>query len=251
MIFDCFLYAGERSLLKIRCEELHLLSGIGVQVKHVAIESKYTFTGRERKFSLTLAEMQTYGIDWNPLSDLPYSDPWMNEQRQRNAIKSALVNLGAKDDDIVIISDVDEIPRTYAIQHYRQSMGLVALQMDVYCFFLNTIAERQAWRHPKIMSWAYLKDKTPNEVRNGGFNLALMHGGWHFTSMGGPKAVMNKLDSFSHQEPEVQKFNNFDLLESMMDSGTSLWGNKMSVVPDADLPYYVQMNREEFKHLLK
>lgn len=252
MIFDCFLFAGERDLLKIRCEELHLLSGAGIQVKHVAVESKYTFTGKERKFSMTMADIQNYGIDWVPLNDVPYSDPWMNEQRQRNAIKSALVNLGAKDDDIVIISDVDEIPRTYAIQHYRPSFGLCALQMDVYHYYLNTRAEYQSWRMPRIMTWGYLKDKTVEEVRRSGFNIALVNGGWHFTYMAPIENILKKFESFSHQEERVQKFANRYVLQDKMDRLEMLWEfRKMEVVPEADLPYYVQMHKEDFTKLLR
>lgn len=252
MIFDCFLYNGEKSLLKIRAEEFLLLEPLKkyMPYRHVAIESRYTFTGIERKFSMTPEDIERYNIEWFPINDTPYSDPWKNEQRQRNYIKDALIGLGVQDNDTVIISDVDEIPKTYAIQHYRPDMGLAALQMDVYCYYLNSLASRQDWRHPKIMPWSYLKDKTPEEVRNGGFNLAMVNAGWHMTYMGGIDVMLEKFKSFSHQEESVQKFANADVLRTMRHNRTSIWGKDLELAPDGDLPYYVRTNKEEFKSML-
>lgn len=254
MIYDCFLYSGEKELLKIRTEEFKHLEPLKhlLPIKHVVVESEYTFTGKKK--SLDFAFSEEFPADsfiWQPLLDQPYSDPWLNEQRQRNAIKSALAVNGVNDDDIIIISDVDEIPRAYALQHYRPELGICALQMDVYYYFLNTISQRQSWVLPRIMTWKNLKYGTPDGVRKAGFNLCLYNAGWHFSYQGGVDAILAKFSSFSHQEEAVQKFANREVIEKKMKDLEYLWDNtKMYKVPDADIPYYVQQNKERYKHML-
>lgn len=253
MIWDCYLYNGESSLQKIRVKEFEHLLPLKktMEVRHVAIESNFTFTGIEKPFRMTLQEIEEYGIEWFPLNDKPFDDPWKNEARQRNFIKTALISLGVQDDDIVIISDCDEIVRAYAVQHYRPEYGLVALQMDIYYFFLNTIADHEQWRIPKIMTWDYLKSRTPEEVRRSGYNLALVSAGWHYGYAGGINTVLEKFKSFAHQDKAVQQFAKQELLEGKIERAESLWGdNKMDIVPDSAMPYYVQTHMDEFKHMI-
>lgn len=253
MIFDCFTFCGERSLLKLRCEEFKLLEPLKkfMPYTHIAVEGKYTFTGIEKKMSMKMGDIQNYQIDWTPYTERPVEDPWENERRLRNHLLVALQQHRPKDDDIVIISDIDEIPRAYAIQHYRPEFGLVAFQMDVHHFFLNTQESHQTWRAARIMPYGYLKTTTPDKARNSGFNLALVNGGWHFTYQGGIDTIMAKFKSFSHQEEEVQKLANRDDLQLKIDTLTSLWGDKvMKLVPIHELPFYLQQHTNEFSHML-
>lgn len=253
MIWDCFLYNGEKDLLKLRCEEFKLMEPLKafMPYKHVVIESKFTFTGIEKKLTMTMGDIERYGIQWFPYNEKPTSDPWENEKRTRNYIAEALATLNPHPDDIVIISDVDEIPKTYAIQHYRTAFGLTALQMDVYHFYLNTIESVQTWRQARIMPYSHLRDRSPEEVRRSGFNVALVNAGYHFTYMGGIDRVMAKFKSFAHQEEEIQRMADRDELEHKIATCTSLWGDKvMKTVPITELPYYLQSHPEEFRHML-
>lgn len=254
MIYDCFLWNGEKDLLRIRAEEFKLLQPLEkfMPYKHVAIESKYTFTGIQKSYSMTPELIEKYGINWFPLTEAPDIDPWVNERNQRNAIMGALVDLGVTDDDVVIISDVDEIPRVYALQHYAPQMGLVALQMDIYHFYLNTRYQSQTWRSPRILPWSILKETTPDDVRRSGFDLALVNAGWHFTYQGGIDAILDKFKSFSHQEQEVQRHAADDVLRTNRHELLNVWGDaKLDIVPDEDLPYFVRTHREQFNHMLK
>lgn len=251
MIYDCALYNGERDLLKISIEEYRLL-GKSIPVTHVVIEGRYTFTGVEKpKFAMTLTEIDEYGIEWFPLNEFPHSDPWVNEKRQRDFIKTALISLGIQDDDVVVIRDMDEVVRAYAIQHYRQEFGLCALQMHMMYYFLNCLSERAIWNIAKVMTWDYLKDKSPDDVRRSGYDLALVEAGWHFAWQGGVDVMLKKFKSFSHQEPAVQALANKQTLKGKLDRIESLWGEeKLKVVGMGELPWYVQQHPEEFKHML-
>lgn len=247
MIYDCFLYNGEADLLKIRIEEMRQMLQ---PVTFVVVESEYTFTGIKKEFSSRPVIDSDIRINW-VVSGPVTNSAWHNERRQRNAIKSALLTLNASDDDTIIISDVDEIPRSYAIQHYRKEFGLVALQMDMYYYYLNCLSARNEWILPRIMSWEYLKDKEPDDVRRSGFNLCLFKAGWHYCWQGGIDTMLTKFKSFSHQEPEVQALAKRNVLNGKLDRLESLWGDeKFKIVNKEEMPYYVQTHPEEFKHMI-
>lgn len=253
MIWDCAIYNGEEQLLKICCEELKRLEPLKkmLPITHVLIESTHTFTGIEKPLTFKAGNWLDYAIEPFVFNEEPNADPWTNETRQRNYIKDALTILNAADDDIVIIRDVDEVPRAYAVQHYRPEFGLLAMQMDIHYFYLNALASKSNWEKARIMPWSYLKDRTPDEVRKGGYSLALVNAGWHMTYMGGVDAIIKKFASFSHQEKEVQQFARPFIINEKMNRLESLWNeDRLNLVPMTDLPLYVQQHQDEFKEMI-
>src|SRR5438874_7380488 len=124
-IFDCFTYFRESELLKLRCEEL-----LGLNVTHVLVEAPFTHTGDakplyyEEKKSL-FGRYNIFGVAQEYMPNT--GDAWDNEGWQRDTILECLQHLKANDDDIVIISDLDEIPRWQAVQFYESRMGIASL----------------------------------------------------------------------------------------------------------------------------
>lgn len=257
MIYDCFLYNGEADLLKIRLDEFSRLSPLKITmpVTHIIIEGAYTFTGI-RKSEDEMNNIPDVVLDpsnhaWMFTYDKVSADPWKNEEGQRNMIKDILERFHPEDNDIIIISDVDEIPRAYAVQHYRPEFGLCSLQMNQYYYYLNCLADRNGWILPKIMTWSYLKDKTPDEVRRSGFNLCMWQAGWHYSYMGGVSEMIRKFKSFSHQEPEIQALADERILQNKLSKLESLWAtNKLNLVGIDDAPFFVQQKRDQFKHMI-
>lgn len=249
-IFDCFLYNNEDvDLFKIRQSELAMLKTNMVDIVHIACSSEKTFTGLPKE--LHDFKNLPFNINFCPKFE-PSNTPWRNETIQRNCLKTLIELASPQDDDIVIISDYDEIPSAHAVQFYRPEYGLVALQQDMYYFYLNTLHSRQSWRSARIMSWGYLKDKEPDDVRRSGFNLALMHGGQHYSYTGGIQTMLNKFKSFSHQEEAVQKVGTEVILKEKMSRLECPWNNEpLHVVPiDDSMPWYVRSHQEELKSML-
>ena len=200
MIWDCFTYNGENDLLKIRCEELRNLN-----VTHILIESNYTFTGKWKE--LKYKKDNNYNIEYFVANHMPNNGiAWDNESAQRNYILNALQILGADDNDIVIISDVDEIVKESVIKNYNPISSLTAFKMDTYRYYFNCLEGKQNWNMARIMNYSYLKNKTPNEVRNSGFERIIEDGGWHFSYMGGYDKIIEKIESFSHTELNTEDF---------------------------------------------
>src|SRR6478609_5562557 len=154
-IFDCFTFHNELALLKIRCEELK-----GLEVTHVLVEATRTFTGKDKP--LTFFQNRESFSEYNIhhfVSDtlVENGNPWDNETSQRDYILEALLILGAKDEDLVMISDADEIPRKEALEKYVPNDDLTAIIMDKFGYYLNCMECRQGWERARIMKVSHLK----------------------------------------------------------------------------------------------
>jgi len=249
MIWDTFLYNGERQCLEIRCEEL-----LPLNVTHVLIESCFTFSGHPNSLKYwDFPNLYSYNIKPFICNNVPNNgNAWDNEICQRNYILNALKSLGAKDDDIVIISDADEVPKMEAVKEYKSDNGLTALFMSNYWYKFNMLTENKKWVAPKITTYGYLKTTTPNEVRNSGFPSAIENGGWHWSYLGDANYIINKIQSFSHQEFNKEQYINKEEIERKIQNGLSLWGESKfeKVEIDDTFPSYLRNNQEKFKHLI-
>lgn len=249
MIYDCFTYFNEKEILEIRINELAPLNPV-----HILIESKYTFTGKEKNLDYADGDFK-YDSVINFCADVPNNgNPWDNEFSQRNYIKTALQTFNPKDDDIIIISDVDEIPRCESVVTYLPQMKQTFLMMNHYGGYLNLIYGRNSWPYCKITTWGLLKNTTPNSVRlDGNDNSALQDAGWHFGWMGGIERAMTKFKSFSHQESEIQQYADYEKLKSRLENGQSIFGNDFIEICEIDQTYpkYIKDNLAKFDKMIK
>lgn len=106
-IFDCLLFNNELDLLEIRCNELK-----GVVDVHVLCESKITFTALNKplNFKENQRKFNDFNISYKETPPLNFGWSWGNEWFQRNYIYENLLSLNPEPDDIVLLSDTDEIP---------------------------------------------------------------------------------------------------------------------------------------------
>ena len=250
MIYDCFTFYNELDLLRIRCEELK-----GKDVCHVLVESPWTFSGIEKTlyFDDHQMQFQEYPIMHLVAQDMPNNgNAWDNEAYQRNYIMEALKHY-AKDDDIVIISDLDEIPMKEAVLKYNSDMGITSLLMDLYYYWLNCRGGVQTWPVAKILTVEMLRQSTPNEIRNGGFQSQIPNAGHHFGYLGDVNFIINKLKSFSHQEYNIPEFTDPEKIAKKLELGEALINeNKFEFIEINDsYPAFIRQNEDLFKHLIK
>ena len=123
-IYDCFMYYDEDLLLDFR---LNYLSPY--VHKFVIVEANYTHSGKKRKFQFNINKYSKFKdkIIYIPIYKKPKKlnsiikedsdrdkdrkyiiNGYLRENFQRNQIQLGLNE--AKDEDIIIISDLDEIP---------------------------------------------------------------------------------------------------------------------------------------------
>ncbi|HYC01522.1 MAG TPA: hypothetical protein VEC57_20490 [Candidatus Limnocylindrales bacterium] len=221
-IFDCFTFFNEFDLLDIRLAELG-----PVVDRFVLIEADRTHQGQRKPlyFQQRRHEYDSHGdrIAAFVVDDMPpfAGDPWALERHQRARTGSFLEALGARPDDLVLISDVDEIPRAAsipaAVDMVRRRKFAVFVQR-LYRFYLNNVTRDDehlcGWCGTVACLYSQLSMYNAERVRGRWCNGGQFHrfagwsrrrrciadAGWHFTSMGGPTLLRYKLQSFAHPE---------------------------------------------------
>jgi beta-1,4-mannosyl-glycoprotein beta-1,4-N-acetylglucosaminyltransferase len=251
-IYDCFLFCDEFELLQIRLEELF------DQVDYfVLMEAGETFQGEKKNYNFSqykkYFEKYISKIIRVPMTELrPYMTPWERESYQRNTLGWGLIDCHW--DDIVLISDVDEIPKREVISQIKQKLQAgavgVALQQQCYYYQLN----RQPFFHSSLdpqfcigtvaTTFRHIFDTSPDDVRtqglSGEFEL-IPNGGWHFRFVGGLESLRYKMrnlaygvNDVSYLTPEVY----YSLLE------------EYSIMPiDDTFPHFVKNNVDHYKAL--
>ena len=261
-LYDCVLFNGEFDLLALRIRELDTLVH-----KFVVIESNTTFSGWPKmvRFSKDHSAISAFAdrIDFVLVDDMPDTDDaWQRETWQRNAALRGVI--AAANDDLVLMSDVDEIPRFECVQQALadQEFAAFGFRMSTYYFFMNY---KYVGKEPKRI-WAvaatagFLETHQPDAVRyavrDGKLRARIFdEGGWHFSYLMDDAAIREKIRSFSHQEYNHQDFLKKVNREKLVLRSKGLFGTeseKWAIVNETDLPRYVLEHREDFaQHFVK
>lgn len=243
MIYDCFLYAGEIDVLELR------LNVVGDHVdRFVLVEAGETFSGRPKPFAF---EDQADRL--RPFADRiryvkiprlpPVANPWVREIWQRNQMRRGIVDL--KPDDVVFLSDVDEIPNVPAVLPRLRDQP-VALAQPLYYYFLNL--RLGTWRSAVALRGAHYAI-SPHELRTVPDKPVVPGAGWHFSYLGDVDFIQRKLASYSHQEFNVAPYNTEENIRRALATRTDLFGRKLDfevVALDDSFPRHVRDNPERY-----
>ena len=286
-IYDCFLFFNELELLDLR---LNILKD--VVDYFVIVESTVTFTSKPKKliyeenkelFKEFEDKIIHVIIDDSPnnFSKINYITPettesdvlknkvlkyvhestgwnhsnpndvqWGVETYQRESIINGLIN--CDDDDIIIISDIDEIPNPIEVDKLIKSPNEVCNFLQTMYFYYFNLLKEKNWSGPKSCNWGKLKNISLNHLRQNKFTTKVIeNGGWHFSFMGGESKIIEKIEAYGHQEFN----NNFykDKIISNMDNNTDpfLRGQLIKVDIDDSYPEYLLNNLDKYKHMIK
>lgn len=226
-IYDCFTFYNEFDLLDLRIAEMY------DHVDYmVLVEADHTFQNEPKHFNFKHRMREYEHLDkliYIGVEDMPLSpDPWTNERHQRDSIMLGIED--AADDDIIIISDIDEILRPSTIAELRQgTASIYGFRMPLFNFRYNYMLVTQDCY--SVWSGAIKKGllESPEDFRRQRHTLNTLgwrfndstvaiieHAGWHFTYLGGDDFARNKIRSFAHADdnrPEV--LNQINIEESI------------------------------------
>lgn len=250
MIIDAFGYFNEEEVLDLRLN--YLKDKVD---KFVLLEANITYSGHPKKFYFdeNKEKFKEFNIEHCMITDLtppgnhPLGERWIPENNQRRLLKPALLSMNLKDDDWVIMGDLDEIPDKRLLDN---NPGIFI--MDSYMYYLNCFTDH-GLAGCTYMRWRDMKDRDFQDIRNKRHGMPHKNGGWHFSYMGGLDKVRYKLQSFAHHEldtPEVhgsleRKFNN---IESMF---APVMQPILPLEIDDTWPDYLVQNQEKYKELIK
>jgi beta-1,4-mannosyl-glycoprotein beta-1,4-N-acetylglucosaminyltransferase len=237
-IIDCFIFYNELDLLEYRLNVLN-----NVVDYFVIVESTHTFIGKEKKLYFNenkhLFEKFNAKIIHVIVDNLPYKYPNVNIQNgeqsknesfQRNSINRGIQNL--KDSDVIIISDLDEIPDPQTLNKIKLGeihITLNSLEMDLYYYNLNTRFNFK-WYHPKIVSYNTYKEfnNRCETIRNLPA-VVIPNGGWHLSYFGDSTFIQNKIKEFSHQELNNETYTNLLNIEDKIKNSKDLYDRNVSI----------------------
>lgn len=240
MVYDCFLFFNELEILDIRLHEM-----ADVVDKFVLVESVETFRGAPKPLFYTenkarFAKFADKIIHVVLHDRLQTGDPWRREITQRDNILLGLTN--CKDDDIILISDVDEIVEHTGVlamvKAIREEGQLaVGANQRYHSNLLNSYTDGIPWRGTIASTYAYVKERTPQALREMRGKVPPVAKGWHFTWQGGIEKVLYKMASYSHWESDTEQ----DRIRTRRDYETR---HLCPVIPiDDTFPLYVQQNQ--------
>lgn len=264
-IYDCFMLNAELEMLELR---LHTLGPVVNTV--VLVEGSQTFQGQPKPFHYHdhrkqfAPILEQYGCELVhvPVKMFPMTDnPWEAEYFQRNAILRGLKD--AEPDDLILVSDVDEIPHPQVVEAVKVSFehrllphdAVIACQQKLYSFTLN-------WRHVRPWYGTRLLRRAalgfPQELRSTVVprpgEKVMKDAGWSFTWQGGIQAIRDKAKAFSHIEVNRPEYLSDENIERSIMWGESLVdgdGNEYAWSDvDDTYPQYIRDNPERFEHWL-
>ena len=277
MIYDCFSFFNELDLLEIRLHELD-----SVVDRFVLVEATKTFQQEDKPLNYLENKARFKHFESKIIhvvvEDFPgffakFRKPtaWDISNFQKNQITRGLE--GCKPDDIIIVSDLDEIPRAEKVKEYSETPGTKVFQQRCYSYYLNCQLEScpdelcvtkhngmAYWKGP-VMDY-YKNFKNAKEFRKrrnlvGDTYVQVEEGGWHFTYLGGAESVMYKIKSLEHASEDKYKFDylsDAQAVEKMLNEGRDLYGRDHRyrfVEIDKSYPDYIRNNLSKFAHLIK
>ena len=127
-------------------------------------------------------------------------DRWHREWVLRDALARPLPGLKLADDDIFVLSDVDEIPDARTLARLRDTgvASPVALAQDFYYYNLSCKAVYQ-WTMARVCPAS--TKSTMQAIRSGGSQVIVPSGGWHLSNFMPPDKIRNKYDNGGHANP--------------------------------------------------
>jgi beta-1,4-mannosyl-glycoprotein beta-1,4-N-acetylglucosaminyltransferase len=149
-VYDAVLFSNEIDMLTVRWKELYPYI-----TEFVLLESNSTFTGLPKplyfannrdKFEFVGPRL-TYGTIGGRFRK--GENPFVEEAYQRVALDQLLRIAGIEDDDLLIMSDVDEIPSSHTINLLRwcdEIPPIIHLQLKNYLYSYEFLYDDDSWR---------------------------------------------------------------------------------------------------------
>jgi|TARA_Y100000389_G_C17347868_1_gene456819 beta-1,4-mannosyl-glycoprotein beta-1,4-N-acetylglucosaminyltransferase len=293
-IFDCFMYFDEELVLDLRLNILYQ------DVDYfVIVESIYNHKGERRDLLFDIQKFQKFRnkiiyLVYDEIPDLVESindtddekekdrkyimNALYRENTQRDFILEGLNN--ADNNDLILISDVDEIPKLSSLNFNQIDDEIILFKQDMFYYKYNLALPNFKWTGTKATKKSRLK--SPQWLRNVKdkkypfyridtmfsdkkyTNIKIIKdGGWHFTNIKTPKMIQHKLKSYLHHREfdqaslSILEINELvEKKQALYDLGADKRNNKVGnglILENFEmkkLPDYIINNLEKYKSWL-
>ena len=265
-LYDCCMYFDEDLVLDLRLNTLNEHVD-----KFIIAEATRDHSGKEKKLNFNYNKFTKFKdkINYLIIEDLPLNtkskkkhwdaNHW-RDQYQRNSLVKGFEN--CNDDDLIMISDIDEIPdpkklpefkieNKYACflqKNFQSKLNLLNITDE---YWMGTkICQKKYLKSPQWLRdiktkkrpfWKFYKPKEPQLIFNGG---------WHFSFLKKPKDIARKIKAYSHQEFNKDDFVDEKKIEERIINGKDLFNRNFKykkIEIDESFPKYILDNKPMFK----
>ncbi len=200
------------------------------------------------------------------------------ENGQRNYIQVGLVNANAN--DIVLISDVDEVPNLSGIDFTKIKEKIFMFRQDMFYYKFDLKLPNIVWtgtkgcRKKDLLSPQWLRNVKDRKYSKLRFDILFSDkkynsikfiddGGWHFTNLKSPKEIEHKLKSYLHHWEFDENPLTTDQIEEIIKNKQAIYdltldkrlnkigsGNKLIKYEFEKLPEYLKKNKNKYEQWL-
>ena len=289
-IFDCFMYFDEEVVLDVR------LNTLDKYVDYfVIVESSFTHKGDNKnlmfnhnkfekfknKIIYLVYDKQPKGIEAvneNDSEDEKSRKYILNaalrENGQRNFIQNGLNK--AENNDIILISDVDEIPNLSEVNFNNISEKIIMFHQDMFYYKFDLKIPNLLWTGTKGCRKKYLL--SPQWLRNVKdrkyfpFRIDILfsekkyssikfisNGGWHFSYIKTAEEIEHKLKSYLHHREFDEQSLSVEEIQNIIENKKAIYdlkvdkrvnkigdGSKLVKIKFEKLPIYIQQNKHNY-----
>ena len=290
-IFDCFMYFDEEVILDLR---LNILNDYVDYF--VIVESTFTHRGDKRKLKFNREKFKKFEkkivylvYNENPSKIEEVLDQDSNDEKSRKYILNAayrengqrdyLTNglQNADDDDLILISDVDEIPNLQNLDKKNINNKIILFKQDMFYYKFNLKLPDLIWTGTKACKKKILQ--SPQWLRNikdkkypfyrldtifskkKYINLEFVDdGGWHFSNIKTAAEIEHKLKSYLHHREFDENPMSENQINEIIRNKQAIYdlkvdkrvnkigdGSKLENYSLEKLPKFLQNNIEKFR----
>ena len=293
-IFDCFMYFDEDVVLDLR------LNTLDKYVDYfIIVESTFTHRGDKRNLKFDHKKFEKFkdkiiyltfdkepeGIEevYENDNEIEKSKKYiLNAAKRENGQRDYIINglKKAGPEDLILISDVDEIPNLEGINLKNLKEKILMFQQDMFYYKFDLKLPNMIWSGTKgckkknLLSPQWLrniKDKKYSlfrldiifsKVKYNSIKF-IKNGGWHFSNIKSPKEIEHKLKSYLHHREFDEKPLTLDQINNIIKNKQAIYnlgvdktsnkigsGNKLVNYDFEKLPIYLKKNKEIYKKWL-
>ena len=223
-IFDCTTFFDEEMIMDLRFNILNEFVH-----KFIVVESTFSHSGKKKKLNFNIEDYPKFKdkIIYLVIENEPEGliDGSMPANKRFNSIKRIEQSYNymskgiadALDDDLIMLSDNDEIPNLKSKQFQKSKKNLIIFKQLFFYYKFNLSYNKINWygsracKKKSLKSFTWLKNiknkKYPFWRLDTSFsklkyiNLEIIDdGGWHFTNVKTPEELYIKMNNFGHHD---------------------------------------------------
>ena len=290
-IFDCFMYFDEEVVLDLRLKILDKYVDY-----FVIVESIFTHKGGKRELKFDHKKFEEFKdkiiylvYDKTPTNvEEIFKDDVENEKSRKYILNAAFRENGqrnfistglndAHDEDLILVSDVDEIPNLEGINLKSINKKIILFKQDMFYYKFNLKLPNLIWSGTKACKKKHLvtpqwlrniKDKKYPFYRIDTFfsntkyiNIEFIKdGGWHFSNIKTASEIEHKLRSYLHHREFDENPMSKNQIEEIIKNKQAIYdlkvdkkinkigdGSKLEKYPLEKLPKFLQSNINYYK----